>query len=395
MRVAVIDPSNFTIPYDIALCRGLADRGHAVTMVGRSPAEPDGGDAAWPEPRVPFVPLFYPGVERLRALPRPVFLGVKGLSHLAGMAALRRRLAALRPDIIHVQWFPFPLADRLMLPALKAVAPVVLTMHDTEPFNGNPTSALQRLGALDLPRRCDRVIVHTTLGARRLEAMGVPAARITIVPHGLLGNPPPESAPPDGPTTFLVVGKIKHYKGIDVFVEAIARMPEGVRRGCRFVVAGQPYIDMAPIVAAARRHRLDELTFDLRFLSDAEMADAMRQAGVLVFPYREIEASGVLALALGHGRAILASRVGGFAETLSDGDSARLVPPGDSAALAAAMTELATRPGERAWLGTAARWLARRMQDWGTIAERTTAVYAAARQDRDNGGGLAVQPVRS
>ena len=378
MRVAVIDPSNFTLPYDLALCRGLATADHDVHMIGRSPTHGE----VWTDDAVPFHRFFYREIDRLRSLPRPLFLSLKGLSHAWGMVRLRSTLAALRPDVVHVQWFPFPLVDRLMLPTLRSLAPLVLTMHDTEPFNGNPTSTVQRLGAAGLPQRCDRVIVHTSLGARRLAAMGVGGDRVAVVPHGPLGGPPPPPAPPSGPPVFLTIGKIKPYKGTDTFIEAVARLPADLRDQCRFVVAGKPYMDMAPMFDRVRRLGIENVVrFDLRFLDDTEMAQAMAEAAVLVFPYREIEASGVLSMALGHGRAIVASAVGGFAETLTHDKNALLVPPDDPGALAAAMEALIRQPAERERLGAAARERALQLPDWGSIARQTTDLYAAARRD--------------
>jgi glycosyltransferase involved in cell wall biosynthesis len=379
MRVLLVDPSNFTLPYDAALARGLAGLGHEVQMIGRTPDEGDG----WAGEGVPFHRVFYRGLERLRGLPRPLFLGLKGASHGEGWMRLLRLIADVRPDAVHIQWFPLPLVDRVALPVLRKAVPVVLTMHDTEPFNGNPSAMLQRMGALSLPRRCDRVIVHTGLGAERLAAAGVAKARVAVIPHGALGRLPPDPPPPPDPPEFLVIGKIKPYKGIDVFIDAVARLPAPLRAKARFTVAGKPYMDTAPFLEAVREADLGEtLRFDFRFLSDAEMEERMARAAVLVFPYREIEASGILALSLGHGRAILASGIGGFAETLRDGIDARLVPPGDPDRLAAAMTALIENPEERRRLGRAARALGERLTDWRAIAERTAEVYAEAGADR-------------
>lgn len=382
MRVAVIDPSNFTLPYDLALCRGLASVGHEVHMIGRPPDV----DEAWPDNAVAFHRLFYRGLDRLKTLPRPLFLSIKGISHAQGMLHLRRTLMGLRPDIIHVQWFPIPLMDRMMLPALRSLAPLVLTMHDTEPFNGNPSSAVQRLGAAGMPGLCDRVIVHTRLGAQRLEAMGAAADRVAVVPHGPLGKPPAaledasRLAGPSALPVFLTIGKIKPYKGTDVFIEAVARLPAELRACAHFVVAGKPYMDMAPLFERVRRLGIEQaVRFDLRFLDDMEMERAMVEAAVLVFPYREIEASGVLSMALGRGRAIVASAVGGFAETLTMDHDALLVPPGDPAALASAMERLIRQPEERERLAAADR--ARQLPNWSVIARQTTDLYAAVRRD--------------
>lgn len=379
MRVVLIDPSNFTLPYDAALARGLTDIGHDVHMIGRTPDEGE----EWRAEGVPFHRLFYRGLERMRTLPRPLFLGLKGASHGEGWVRLDRLLDRLRPDAIHVQWFPFPLLDGVALSALRRHAPVVLTMHDTEPFNGNPSAVLQRLGALSLPRRCDRVIVHTGLGARRLAAAGVAAEKMAVVPHGALGHLPVAPLPPVDPPEFLVIGKIKPYKGVDLFIEAVGRLPPEVRAKARFTAAGKPYVETAPFEEAAGRLGLSgTIRFDFRFLSDEEMEERMARCGVLVFPYREIEASGVLAMALGHGRPVLATAVGGFAETLRDGETARLVPPEDPQALADAMTRLIENPDERHRLGRAARRLGEGLADWRGIARRTAELYAEAQAER-------------
>ena len=110
MRVAMIDPSLFTLPYDRMLALGLQEAGHAVTLYGRQPG-PEDGDARG----VNLVPAFYPlsGKATAASLPNALRLGLKGLEHIASMLALRRRLASLgaRPDVVHFQWLPLPAAD--------------------------------------------------------------------------------------------------------------------------------------------------------------------------------------------------------------------------------------------------------------------------------------------
>src|SRR4051794_36616994 len=101
MRVALIDPSLFTLPYDAALMEGLHGEGHDVRLYGRRPDAHHSSAAG-----VALVPGFYrlAGHRFLKGLPEPVRLAMKGLDHVGSMLWLLRRLRRERPQIIHFQW---------------------------------------------------------------------------------------------------------------------------------------------------------------------------------------------------------------------------------------------------------------------------------------------------
>src|SRR5262249_19220831 len=152
-----IDPSLFTIPYDDALCDALAGLGCRPILYGRRLRGSETRSGI-----VPLEPFFYRVVERRRIpLPLRAFRMLKGLEHANDMLRLRRRLAVARPDIIHFQWAPLPVIDRRVIPAFRRIAPVVLTVHDTTPFNGSPNAALQEIDALSIFAGFDHLIVHT------------------------------------------------------------------------------------------------------------------------------------------------------------------------------------------------------------------------------------------
>jgi glycosyltransferase involved in cell wall biosynthesis len=111
-----------------------------------------------------------------------------------------------------------------------------------------------------------------------------------------------------------------------------------------------------------------------RFVTDAELAGVLRRADLITLPYREIDQSGVLYAALGLGRPLLLSDVGGFGEVAATG-AAELVPPGDPAALHTALTALLADPARRAALSAAAAAAARTTYSWDAIARRHLAVY--------------------
>jgi glycosyltransferase involved in cell wall biosynthesis len=375
MRVAMIDPSLFTLPYDRALMDGLTLAGHEVTLFGRRPG-PDDNSACG----VTLVDAFYRFSNRrpIAALPSKLRLGVKGLDHLWSMWRLIRVLHRARPDIIHFQWLPLPLVDRQMLARLRHIAPLVLTVHDTNPFNGDPSSRLQAHGFLDCLARIDRLIVHTAQGHARLVNQGIPLERLSVVPHGPLDGPAesPGDDPMQGDLTFMLFGKIKPYKGADTLIEAFARLPTGLRDRAKLRIVGKPYMDIEPLHALVRARDLaSRVSIEPRFVPDDQVSTLFTPGTVAVFPYREIDSSGVLAQALAYARPVVASRIGCFAETLTDGTHGHLVPPSDVVAFAAAMAHLLEDRDFSASCSNSALILSKSGMDWKMIGQLTATLY--------------------
>lgn len=382
-KVALIDPSLFTLPYDVKLAQGLRGIGHNVRFYGKSlgpeEIEPEGAG---------LVQHFYPEMERwgLSRWPAGASRAAKGLLHLRAMRRLVEALRREQPDVIHFQWLPLPIIDRAFIGALRAIAPLVLTAHDSRPFNANPSSLIQTLGATSALRHFDSVVVHTEQARRRLVDYGVEPARIAHIPHGFLHDdkPPPglaDKAGTDKPVCFLLFGKIKPYKGADLAIAAMRRMPAELRARSELRIVGKPYVDTRPLERAAAELG-SSVRLDFRHVPDDEIAALWEQADVLLFPYREIDMSGVLMAALAAARPIIASEIGGFTELLESGRTALLVPPRDEAALATAMGRLVSEPSTRENMARQIRALAATVPSWQSIAAQTAAVYARAREVR-------------
>jgi glycosyltransferase involved in cell wall biosynthesis len=380
MKVAVVDPSLFTIPYDAALVAALRAAGAEVLFFGRRERPGETVPAALRLRR-----HFYRGAERLRpALPAAAFRLAKGAEHALDMLRLRALLAAARPDAIHFQWAPLPVVDRRLMGLFRRIAPTILTVHDTTPFNGSPNSSLQQMGALAVFEAFDRLVVHTEQGRQALLRRGIAEEKLSVVPHGVLALGEAAAKAPGAERTVLLFGKIKAYKGTDLLIEAFARLPETVRRTTRLRIVGEPFIDLAPLKArAAALGVADRILWDPRYVSDAEIGAILAEADLLAFPYREIDASGVLMAAFPYGKPIVATSIGAFRELLRDGEHGRLVPPEDPAALAAALADVLADPARAARMGARVRALADGIPGWDEIARRTLALYRtlAARQE--------------
>ncbi len=378
MRIAMIDPSLFTIPYDRALIEGLTGAGHGVKLHGRG-VGPDDNDVTGLDLDPDFYRVASSGA--VARLPRPLRLSIKGLDHVVSMLRLRSNLKATLPDVIHFQWLPLPVVDRRMLAGLRRIAPLVLTVHDTNPFNGDPSAALQARGFVECVQAFDHLIVHTEQGRDRMLKLGIPECQVSVLPFGLMETLPPavSHSSVDGPLTFLLFGKLKPYKGIDVLIDAYSLLPAVQRAQARIRVVGKPYMSLSSLQALVRERGLaDNIVFEPRFVGDDEVNGLFGANVVAVFPYREIEASAVLPFALANGRPVIASAIGEFAEKIEDGRQGLLVPPDDPIALSSAMSRMITDPDFATRCGKQARRLAEAAPNWQTIARRTVEIYDLA-----------------
>ena len=368
----LVDPSLFTAPYDAALTEGLVAAGVRPMWATRPTRQGDRQEIA-----AEFVdPFFYRRVDGASRLFGPLRAIAKGFAHALGLVRLVARVWRRGPDVVHLQWVVLPPLDAVALLLIRSRCPVLLTVHDTVPFNGERLSLLQNLG-FDLPiRLAQRVIVHTQSGRQALVDRGVPAHKIHVVPHGPLRLPVTPSATAltrlrHSRWTFVLFGEIKPYKGLDILIEALGRMPCAVRSGLRVIVAGRPRMDLAAAIARIAELGLGD-TVELRAkrLDEQEMADLFDEADSFVFPYRQIDASGVYFLVKSMGKWMIASRVGIFAEDMKDGVDGALVDSGDIDALAREMGRAAAqRPAARPQAAS---------DSWQQIGVLTREVYEAA-----------------
>lgn len=345
VKAMMVDPSLFTAPYDAALTQGLLAAGVEPMWMTRPTRKGDRQEL----PIERTDPHFYRHVDQADWIPHKFKPIAKGAAHLFGLVQLLWKVRSRRPDVVHFQWIVVPLLDVLAIRLIRLWCPVLLTVHDTVAFNGERFAWLQRLGHDAPTRAVDRVIVHTRSGHDALVNRGIPSTKISVIPHGALKLPVDALPLPtvrDARWTFLLFGEIKPYKGLDTLIKAVAMLPEEVRRQMRVVVAGRPRMDVEPLRQLIANNRVKE-QFDLRLQrqTEQEMAALFVLADTFVFPYRQIDASGVYFLVKSLGKWLIASQVGIFEEDIVNGVDGQLVARDDAPALANAIrSAVETRP---------------------------------------------------
>jgi glycosyltransferase involved in cell wall biosynthesis len=364
MKVQLVDPSAFTPPYDRALAAALARGGAEVELVttkflyGPVP-EAEGYEVD---------ERFYKRTAS-RGLSTSARLPFKALEHLRDMRAFGR--APTDADLIHYQWLTLPGLDRRLLPPTR---PRVMTAHYILPPNAGRRAAR---GAQKVFGAMDAVVAHSEHGARRLrDEVGLPAERVRVIPHGAfdyLTRLPEEKPLPrelegaEGPVV-LSFGLLRPYKGLENLLEAFTEV-----EGAELWIVGNPRMSVEPLHEAAALTGA-KVRFVTRFVEDAEIPAIFRRADVVALPYLDAEHSGVLYTGLAFGKPMVVSAVGGFPE-VAEHRAARLVPPGDTAALAAALRELVDDPAAREELAAAARDAAAGPYSWDEAGRLTLALY--------------------
>lgn len=374
----MLDPSAFTPPYDHHLCNGLSRKGHQVELVSTDAPFSQWGN----ETSYIYNPFFYRSTNLLFGeQDDPIQKAVKGIEHVSDMARLIKYVKKVDPDIIHFQWTSLPLVDAHIIPILRRIAPTILTVHDTDPYHGNPPSFLQSLYSSAIPSRFDHLIVHTNYSKRQLINQGFEEKQISVIPHGVLyydGNEEiqTETSEKTDSCQLLIFGGIKEYKGVDVLIQALACLPEEVLGQIEVIIAGEPRMDISQLKTLAQDLNVNgSIKWDLRRIPDDEVATLFNSSDILILPYRNADQSGVLMSALPFGIPAIATNVGGFSEVITDDVNGKLVPPESPEPMANAIAELVQNNQRRIEMSAEILREARENYSWATISRQTIAVY--------------------
>ncbi len=290
-----------------------------------------------------------------------------------------------RPDVVHAHFWMSGYATVTAAEPLRL--PTMLTYHALgrekrrEQGRGD-TSPEERIEIEDwLARSVDHVVATTEAERSTVRRMGALPGAVSVVPCGVdldHFRTTGDRWPPRGHRfRITAVGRLVPRKGLSEIIEALVQLPEA-----ELLVVGGPPEPMLPddphaqhlvrhaesLGVAARVHLLGAV-------GRRDVPSILRSAdAVCCTPW--YEPFGMVALeAMACGVPVVATSVGGLAETVVDGVTGLLVPPRDPDAIAAALRRLADDPEAAARMRTAARRRSRRY-GWPEIAARTLQIAA-------------------
>ena len=241
--------------------------------------------------------------------------------------------------------------------ARVAGVPVVISaLHST----GWP-DGIGRLNRRLTPITSAFIGVANAHGKHLVEVEGFPAEKVHVIPNGVdVGRFAPRPANeqlraelglrPHGPVACIVAA-LRPEKNHELFLQAAARVRALVPEA-QFLIVGD-----GPRRAELERLSAElELTNDTRFVgARSDIAALLSLANVFVLTSR-MEANPVSILeAMASGLPVVSTRVGSIHESVEDGRSGYLVPPGDLEQLAARLAHVLLHPSEARLFGQAGR----------------------------------------
>ncbi len=347
VRVHVVVPEGFDDPgqptggniYDQRVCAGLAQVGFQVLIATVA--------APWPVPG-------------------------------SGARADLARIVSAIPDgetVLIDGLIASPTAAQLLPHTGRMRMTVLLHMPLATDLDTHHDASAERSERVMLRAATSVVVTSEWTRQQVMTRYAIPACRVHVAQPGVDRVDAP-ARPVRG--HLICVGVLGRHKGQDVLVEALAELAD---QDWHCVLAGS--LDRDPDFVEQLQTRITRLGYGHRVrlsgvLTGAALSHAYSTADLLVAPSRSETYGMTVTEALAHGLPVIAAAVGGLPEALgSAADGTRpgqLIPPGDPAALAAALRDWLGDERHRHRLRAAARQRRSTLRGW----EQTTQEIANA-----------------
>jgi glycosyltransferase involved in cell wall biosynthesis len=225
-----------------------------------------------------------------------------------------------------------------------------------------------------------------------MEASGVNTNQI-VIPHGNYSFysessslPSVERAReqlelPKDATVFLFFGYLRTDKRLDLLLAAFREMSEEIQSQAALVIAGKPVSGFDEYRSMISEFGIEERIYTWpEFIDDAELPIFFQAADAVVTPYDTISESGVIHIAFGFGKPIIATNTEGFEERLQHKENGLLVEPGSVPELRRALEYAIENEEEIEQYGKQNQQESKE-NEWEDIAEQTVRFYQEVTND--------------
>jgi glycosyltransferase involved in cell wall biosynthesis len=289
-------------------------------------------------------------------------------------------------DVVHIQYQPsFFIFSRIRLDYFPMMiwilqktgkTKIVVTVHEL----GNSRGLAARRDMRFL-RMVDLLIVHSSEHRQVLIQSGLKEERIVQIPHGTMDGQIldktecKEKLGLTGKKVLVVFGFINPFKGYDLAIQALPYLPKDtvlLVSGSAFIQRQSEYLKQLKTMAAALC--VEERVKFLDYVPNEGIPLIMNASDIAIFPYRDIEVSGALNMALGHKVATITSDLPYFKEIKQTYDCIEIFRRGDYQELAQVIISLLSDNDRINYLSKRCDGFIE-STNWDTVASRTVDSY--------------------
>lgn len=283
-------------------------------------------------------------------------------------------------DILHSEWFTFSPIDYYFISKFKRLYNIryVSTVHDILPFNQKLYDYKYHKKLYSL---ADSIILQAPENMNRFASLFPESkAKTVMVPHGYMLDyvelEDKEKAReylkiPMKKPVFLFFGQIKKVKGVDILLKAVCKLK---KEGFDFytVIAGSVWkADFTECQEIINDNNLfDVIKTDIKYIPDDEVKFYFSAADVCVLPYTDIYQSGVIQLAYGYRKPVIASSLPAFTQFVKENETGFVFETGDVDALCQKLKAAISMQPELEAMGMRGYTLIKNTLNWNDLAKR-------------------------
>ncbi|MCD4781119.1 MAG: glycosyltransferase family 4 protein [Candidatus Omnitrophica bacterium] len=284
-------------------------------------------------------------------------------------------------DVIHIQigniWFA-------MYRWLFRDIPLVFTVHDPYQHYGISNRTYRDLSQKWNIKHSSSFIVHgEKMKTDLVSRYSLNEKDVHVIPHGEFSFYK-RMIRPDGQELIgtvnykriLFFGSIRPNKGLEYLIKAEPYISKKFSR-YKICIAGNFSGTLDYYMNLIKDKNKFEIIDD--YILSSQVATLFENSDIVVLPYVSATQSGILPLAFGFGKPVVATDAGSISEILEDGKTGYIVPVKDEKLLAEAISKLLLNEETCKKYGDNAYCVAQTKLDWNKIADSTIKVYKGLR----------------
>lgn len=318
---------------------------------------------------------------KLHYLHIPRYSGILTFQQLPKVK-IHRKLAKIRPDIVHGHYTTSPYPDA----AISSGYPNVITCHNLV-FKLVQENNFLRGFSRDVVRWCLRYLQekytlrkakHIIVASPFMKEALVPytSAQIYVMTISSITDQffNARSKEKEGENILLYIGLMRTEKGLLTLLKAMSIIIDSHKNAVLRIVG--PKSDCYPqLVEHVKENRLSNNVIFVGYKNPNEVIQELSSASMLILPSTHEPLGLVLGEAMAVGKPVVATRVGGIPHIVKDGETGFLVEPRDAKALADKMMMLLDDRELRMKMGKRGREEAMRCFHPQIVAKKTRDIY--------------------